>query len=109
MNKGEIIKEVVEESGVKKTLLAAEMGISRGTLYNIFNQMDVDNETILKIGEIIHYDFSIKFPKLKRANKIEDPSVEYTTKIVTQLREEVDHWKSKYIALLEEHNKLLKK
>jgi plasmid maintenance system antidote protein VapI len=107
--KGEIIKKAVDESGINKTRLAAEMGISRGTLYNIFNQIDVDNATILKIGRIIHYDFSIKFPKLKSLNKAEDPPEEYNLKTAAQLKQEVDHWKGKYITLLEEHNKLLKK
>ncbi len=48
VHKGEFIKEAVEKSGVKKTRLAYEMGISRGTLYNIFKEIEVDNDTILK-------------------------------------------------------------
>lgn len=85
------------------------MGVTRKTVYNIFDRMEVDNDTILKIGEIIHYDFSIKFPKLKKLPKKEEPPEEYSSKIVAQLKTEVDHWKGKYIALLEEYNKLLKK
>lgn len=108
MHKGEILKTAVEKSGVKKTLIAAEMGISRGTLYNIFNKMDVDNYTILKIGTIIHYDFSQHFPKLK-SKQVEGPLEEYPSKTISQLNAEVDLWKGKYIDLLEEYNKLLKK
>jgi hypothetical protein len=107
-HKGEIIKAAVEKSGVKKKLLHQEMGISRGTLYNNFNQIDVYNYTILKIGKIIHYDFSVHFPKLK-LKQVEDPLEEYPSKTSAQLKDEVDLWKGKYIALLEEYNKLLKK
>jgi predicted transcriptional regulator len=108
MHKGEIIKEAVNQSGVSVAQLAREMHVSRGTIYNIYAQIEVKNDTILKIGNIIHYDFSEKFPKLK-TNKVEDPQEEYSTKIVTQLKEEIDHWKGKYITLLEDYNKLLKK
>lgn len=109
VHKGEIIKAAIEKSGVKKTLLAAEMGISRGTLYNIFNQIDVDTNTILKIGRIIHYDFSVTFTKLKSDNLAKDPQEAYYTRDMDQLKSDVNYWKEKYILLLEEYNKLLKK
>ena len=109
MHKGEIIEKVLNERRVNKTSLGAAMGISRGTLYNIFKKIDVDENTILKIGAIIHYDFSEKFPKLKKANNTEDPQEEYYIRNIEQLKADVDHWKGKYIALLEDYNKLLKK
>ena len=109
VHKGEIIKAAIEKSGVKKTLLAAEMGISRGTLYNIFTQIDVDPATILKIGRIIHYDFSVSFSKLKSDPVTEEPQEPYKTVATAQLKADVDYWKEKYITLLEEYNKLLKK
>lgn len=109
VHKGEIIKEAVNQSGVSITQIAKSMGVTRKTIYNIFDRIEVDNDTILKIGRIIHYDFSVRFPKLKALNKTEDPQEEYNSKIISQLKQEVDHWKGKYIALLEEHNKLLKK
>jgi predicted transcriptional regulator len=108
VHKGEIIKVAVTESGVSITHLAEEMGVTRKTIYNIFDRIDVDNNTILKIGTIIHYNFSEKLPKLKSI-QIDDPLEEYPLKTTSQLKEEVDLWKGKYIALLEEYNKLLKK
>jgi len=108
VHKGEIIKAAVTESGVSITHLAEEMGVTRKTIYNIFDRIEVDNNTILKIGTIIHYDFSLHFPKLK-SKQVEDHLEEYPSKTISQLKEEVDLWKGKYIDLLEEHNKLLKK
>ena len=109
VHKGEIIKQAVNESGLPVTQVAKSLGVTRKTIYNIFERIDVDNDTILKIGSIIHYDFSEKFPKLKRLNKTEEPQEDYNAKVITELKEEVDLWKGKYIALLEDYNKLLKK
>ena len=109
VHKGEIIKEAINESGLTVTQVAKSLHISRKTLYNIFDRIDVDNDTIIKIGSIIHFDFSTKFPKLKKPNKTEDPQEEYYARNIEQLKEEVDLWKGKYITLLEEYNKLLKK
>ena len=108
-HKGEIIKEAVQESGMTVTQVAKGLRVTRKTVYNIFERMDVDNATILKIGAIIHHDFSEKFPKLKTFFITEDPQEKYNTRDVSQLRTEVDYWKGKYITLLEEYNKLLKK
>lgn len=109
MHKGEIIKAAIIQSGVSVAQIARDMGVSRGTIYNIYARIEVDNDTILKIGSIIHYDFSEKFPKLKKSNKTEEPQEVYSAKVVTELKAEVDLWKGKYIALLEDYNKLLKK
>jgi len=109
VHKGEIIKEAVNQSGVSVTQVAKGMGVTRKTIYNIFERIDVDNDTILKIGAIIHYDFSEKFPKLKKITTTEDPQEEYYIRNIEQLKADVDHWKGKYISLLEDYNKLLKK
>lgn len=109
MHKGEIIKAAIIKSGVSVAQIAREMHVSRGTIYNIYARMEVKNDIILKIGAIINYDFSAKFPKLKKPNKTEEPQEVYSSKVVTELKEELDLWKGKYIALLEDYNKLLKK
>jgi DNA-binding Lrp family transcriptional regulator len=106
MHKGEIIEKAVRESNVPVALIAKKMNISRGTIYNIFDRIEVDNDTILKIGAIIHYDFTEKLPKLK--NLTIPISPQFDPQETHRLREEVDYWKGKYIALLEEYNKLLK-
>jgi DNA-binding Lrp family transcriptional regulator len=106
MHKGEIIEEAIRESNVPVAQIAKKMNISRGTIYNIFDRIEVDNDTILKIGAIIHYDFSEKLPKLK--NLTIPASPQFDPQETLRLREEVDYWRGKYISLLEEHNKVLK-
>ncbi len=107
VHKGEIVKEAITESGVSITRIANAMGVTRTTIYNIFDRIEVDNDTILKIGAIIHYDFTEKLPKLK--NLTIPASPQFDPQETLRLREEVDYWKGKYISLLEEHNKLLKR
>ena len=109
MHKGEIIKAAIIQSGVSVAQIARDMHVSRGTIYNIYAKMEIDNDTIIKIGAIIHYDFSEKIPKLKKSNNTEDPQEEYYKRTMEQLKADVDLWKGKYIALLEDYNKLLKK
>lgn len=109
VHKGEIIKEAVNQSGISVTQVAKSLHVTRKTVYNIFDRVDVDNDTILKIGQIIHYDFTEKFPKLSKITRTEDPQEKYNIKDLEQLKADVDYWKGKYIELLEEHNKLLKK
>lgn len=109
VHKGEIIKEAVHESGISVTQVAKGLHVTRKTVYNIFERIEVDNDTILKIGAIIHYDFSVKFPKLKTFFTTEDPQEKYNIRDIEQLRADIDYWKGKYINLLEEYNKLLKK
>lgn len=108
VHKGEIIRNAIIQSGMRITQVAKSLKVSRKTIYNIFDRIDVDNDTILKIGAIIHYDFSENFPKLK-PYKTEDPQEEYNRKNVLELKEEIEFWKGKYIALMEDYNKLLKK
>ncbi|ABG61010.1 hypothetical protein CHU_3778 [Cytophaga hutchinsonii ATCC 33406] len=108
VHKGEIIKEAVNQSGISVTQVAKSLQVTRKTVYNIFDRVDVDNDTILKIGAIIHHDFSENFPKLVK-NSTEDPQEKYNIRDMDQLKADVDYWKGKYITLLEEYNKLLKK
>jgi transcriptional regulator with XRE-family HTH domain len=109
MHKGEIIEKIVRESNIPLTQIAKKLGVTRRTIYNIFEKYNVDNDTVLKIGKIIYYDFSIQFPQLKKVNIVEEPSEIYNEKSIPELKREVELWKSKYIELLEEYNKLLKK
>lgn len=103
MHKGEIIEKVIRDSGVPIAEVARRLNISRKTMYNFFDKKNLDNDALIKIGKVIHVDLSNSFPQL--FERLE----EYPLPDLTKLREEVDHWKNKYIELLEEHNNLLRK
>jgi hypothetical protein len=67
ISRGEIVKRVVQESGLPVTRLAQRLGISRGVLYNDFDNPQMSFDRILAIGKIIGHDFSQHFRDLPAA------------------------------------------
>ncbi|TXK26210.1 hypothetical protein FVR03_22020 [Pontibacter qinzhouensis] len=72
MHRGEIVKEAIKKSGIAVGVVADRIGLSRRTLYNKFKETSIPYSLILKIGEVIHYDFSEDFPHLSRKLKKEN-------------------------------------
>ncbi len=106
-HRGEIVEQAVRQSGYPISKLALKMGKSRRWMYLMFDNAQVSFETIIAIGEVIHHDFSDEIKELKQIdseNIFREKQMEYATK-----NSEVDYWKDKYYALLEEYNQLLKK
>ncbi len=104
-HRGEIIRKAVYNSGYTITDIAKGIGKSRKWMYLMFENSNVSLDIVLKIGKIIHYDFSedIKeFSNFLRTSTINQTSI---------FKEEpsADYWKDKYLQLLEEYNALLKK
>ncbi len=102
-HRGEIIEQVIRQSGFPITVIAKKMGKSRRWMYLMFDNPQVDIETILKIGKIIHHDFSAEIKEMSAINptSFEDPENPYNN----QTKE---YWKNKYLKLLEDYNELLK-
>jgi hypothetical protein len=94
IHKGQIIKKAVIENGIKISVLARKIGVSRRLIYIIFSKEEVASHYITKIGEVINHDFLEK----DNSNPAETP----------HLYQKVNYWKDAYIKLLEEHNELIK-
>ncbi|HWZ21164.1 MAG TPA: helix-turn-helix domain-containing protein [Cytophagaceae bacterium] len=107
MHKGEIVEAAIRQSGYSITEISKRLKISRRHLYNLFQKYNIDNDTILEIGRIVNHDFSGEIKGLV-FSIAEEPIEKYKTAL-EQSREEVNLWKNKYIALLEEHKLLLGK
>jgi DNA-binding Lrp family transcriptional regulator len=107
IHKGEILEQAIRVSGYPLTEIAKKLNISRRHLYNLFDKINVDNDTLMRVGKIINHDFS---NEIKGFDKfiLEEPKVLYGAP-PDKTREEVDFWKNKYIALLEEYKKLLER
>lgn len=73
-------------------------------MYLMFDNTQVDIETVIAIGNIIHHDFSDEIKELNSINttSFNDPENSYNN----QTKE---YWKNKYLKLLEDYNELLKK
>lgn len=103
-HRGEIVEKVMRRSGYSLSKLAAELRISRNTLYNRFANAELSYEFISEVGKLIHYDFNIHFPQMQEALGITNQELsQHGEKHLLAL------WKkeSRYGRLLEKYNKLL--
>lgn len=102
---GSIIESIIRKRGDNLSKLAKYMNISRCTLYSWFEKDSLPLDVLLKIGTFINYDFSKDFPEvfstkteIKMDNLLQNQPVE---------QRDIDHWKLKYIFLLERYNESL--
>ncbi len=103
-HRGEIVERAIRQSGYPISAIAKKLGKSRRWMYLMFDNTQIDLETILSIGNIIHHDFSDEIKELGaiNTNSVADPENAYNN----QTKE---YWKNKYLKLLEDYNELLKK
>ncbi|MNK00449.1 hypothetical protein D3C87_182340 [compost metagenome] len=103
-HRGEIVERAIRQSGYPISAIAKRLARSRRWMYLMFDNTQVDLETIMSIGNIIHHDFSDEIKELNTVNNnnISDPENPYNN----QTKE---YWKNKYLKLLEDYNELLKK
>ena len=106
-HRGEIVEKIVRRSGHSITKLATMLGISRSTLYNSFDDPNLNYQFIIRIGDIIGYNFIIEFPEMKEELKLTDERI-----ISFQQGENraAALWRieSKHAHILEKYEKLLK-
>lgn len=104
-HRGEIVEAAVRKSGITLTALANRLHKSRRHIYNLFDQANISLDVIIRIGEIIHYDFSDDIDELKSDDfKIQkDNDDEYR-----DMQKSI-YWKDKYLVLLEKYNSLLER
>ncbi len=103
IHRGEVVEQAVRKSGVSITKVAQKLGKSRRWMYLMFENPNIDLDTIYKIGRIIHYDFNDELSSIGHLLS-DSKSPVYGEKENTE-----NYWREKYYALLEEHNKLLMK
>jgi len=109
-HKGQIVKKIIKREGYSFLKISEKLCISRNTLYNKFQDPNLNHSLILAIGEIIKYDFTIDFPEMRTPNIFGPDLGEYKkefasygiNKIIELLMLE-----KKYTGLLEHYNQLL--
>ena len=110
-HKGEIVEAAIKQSGYQIKALAKKLGIARNTLYTKMKEANLDDEFILKIGKIIHYDFSLDLKDLASSNSLyaEDSKGHYQVNLHRNPDFiELKKLNDKYLQLLEDYNKLCK-
>lgn len=102
-HRGEIVERAVRKSGYPISQIARKLGKSRRWMYLMFDNSQVDIESIISISKIIHHDFSDEIKELNALNPSSfiEPELKY--------KQNKDYWKNKYLKLLESYNELLQK
>ncbi|MBF9252738.1 hypothetical protein I2I11_05515 [Pontibacter sp. 172403-2] len=126
VHRGEVIRDAIKTSGVAVGVVADKLGVSRKTLYNKFKETGIPYSFILRLGEVIHHDFSQEFPHLgKNVKKDTTPQQPQNANLLLPFdvepqeisrpgnleacEAELLSLQRKYIALLEKFNELLLK
>ncbi|MGI4870502.1 MAG: helix-turn-helix domain-containing protein [Janthinobacterium lividum] len=63
-SRGEIVKKVIQESGLSISHVAKKIKLSRAQLYNDFTNPEMSWDRILAIGKVLKHDFSQEFNDL---------------------------------------------
>lgn len=102
-HRGEIVERAVRQSGYPLTKLVARLGKSRRWIYNAFENAQLPIDHILRIGKIIHHDFSDQIEELHiKPHQTEEPfDHPYAA------GRDAEYWRTRYYDLLEKYNALL--
>lgn len=106
-HRGEVVQSAIKQSGFSATTVAQRLTLTRGQLYNYYDNPKLPLDTIVKIGKIIHYDFSAHFPELKGESMVSETEAIYNS--LDHCRVSLFEIQMKYIDALEELNALKKK
>lgn len=103
---GNVLRKLIGDVGVPISRIAKELDVDRSTIYRMFDKADISIEFLLKIGKVINKDMSIFFPEIIQT--IQESTIDYSSlKSYSELLDESNYWKDKYIDVLEKYNNLL--
>jgi predicted transcriptional regulator len=103
-HRGEIVEKAVRNSGYPLTKLVSRLGKSRRWIYNVFENPQLPIDHILRIGKIIHHDFTDEIDEFK---VISQQTAESFMSPYTAANKDAEFWRTKYYELLEKYNALL--
>jgi hypothetical protein len=93
IHRGQALKKIVYDSGIKIAVLARKIEKSRRFIYIMFDNKDVPIHLMRSVCEAIKHPFTRDM---------------FEEKLELEEALPKDHWKDKYLKLLEEYNNFLK-
>ncbi|AOM75913.1 hypothetical protein [Pedobacter steynii] len=109
LNAGEIVELAVRRKNVNISELSRRLHVNRRTLYNWFRQKKLHTDVICEIGKVINYDFSNDFEEEFKQFLRKDSVMVINDDDHSTPSNSVYYWMEKYIALLEDYKKLVRK
>ncbi|HHG85929.1 MAG TPA: XRE family transcriptional regulator [Bacteroidetes bacterium] len=67
---GQIVKEVLDKSGLKLTAFAERIGTSRQNVYKIFEKESISTKRLMRISQVLEYDFFQHFRLSEEGGKL---------------------------------------
>jgi len=109
IHRGQLLLQIIAESGLSITQLVKKVGISRSSYYNHTVDPELSLDILLKYGKVLRHDFMEDFPDLL-GNKLNEADRNYVSLSKADTLEEAerqrDIWKDKYYVLLEKYHLL---
>ena len=108
-HRGEILERVVRKKVSSISALARELDYDRTTVYRHFGEADLENGIIIKYAKALKYNFDYEFPDLYgyAVNMVNEPLTKYQPMSLSEALKERDHWRDKYLALLEKYTQVI--
>jgi len=105
IHRGKLLKSIIQKSDISIFDLSKALEYSIDAIHHHIEMETLDFKLLLAYGEVLKYDFSVDFPEMKSLTAKETFNIEVMN--YDELLKDRDHWKLKYIQLLEKHNELL--
>jgi transcriptional regulator with XRE-family HTH domain len=125
-HRGEILRDIIKESGMTQRAIARKLGVHHNTLANYFDQAELSLDVVLRVGELAGIDVSTRLPSLQRVVKptegptpvaLQEPNALYLTQTFTasvpeslpDCQKALMSLQAAHISLLHEHLNLVRK
>lgn len=105
IHRGKLLKSIIQKSNISIFDLSKALEYSIDAIHHHIEMQMLDFKIISAYGKVLNYDFSIDFPEMISLTSKETFNSDVMQ--YDELLKDRDHWKLKYIALLEKHNELL--
>jgi len=107
LHRGQLLEDAVKASRLKKEDVAARAGYKRTSYYKHIKEPDLPYHILMSYGKAIKYDFAEFLPDMPKY-MIEEADPQYNQPAnLEEARRLIDHWKTKYIDLLERFNSVI--
>ena len=107
VHRGQLLAAAVEGSRLNKEEVAEKAGYSRSAYYKHIDNADLDYHILIAYGRAIGHDFTEELPEMPKY-LMEEPEGGYNKPLtIEEAVRQRDHWKDKYIELLEKYNRLI--
>jgi len=106
LDRGQIVKKAINESGISKRAVAKSVGKDYATLYNWFKDQDLSLDKIIQVGRAIKYDFSNEIPEISSMVSEAEPSGYFRNSLADCIKK-YDELQARYNELVDKYTSIL--